>query len=234
MQTIRDTNSLSGNMQEGVAAPYDFTISEVFKEAWARTSGFKGPVLVAVLIIFLALAAINFGTILVVGVFNMIDPALATILTSSFKFVISMASYPIGAGILMMGLYRSVDAAVEYKLAFAYFSYSLPIIIATLFASLLVVLGFMLLVLPGIYLSIAYIFTLQLIIEKDMNLWQAMETSRKAVHQHWFKIFFIYALVGIIYLISLIPLGFGLIWALPFFVVLHGVLYRRIFGIDSI
>jgi uncharacterized membrane protein len=94
-------------------------------------------------------------------------------------------------------------------MAFAYFSYSLPIIIATFFSSLLVVLGFMLLVLPGIYLSIAYVFTLQLIIEKDMDFWQAMETSRKAVHQHWFKIFFIYALVGIIYLISLIPLGLG-------------------------
>jgi hypothetical protein len=38
-------------MQEGIAAPYDFTISEVFKDAWGRTSGFKGPVLVAVLII---------------------------------------------------------------------------------------------------------------------------------------------------------------------------------------
>lgn len=234
MQTIRNTQSISGNMQEGIAAPYDFTISEVFKEAWGRTSGFKGPVLVAVLIIFLALAAISFGTILVMGFFNMIDPALATILASVFNFIISMASYPICAGILMMGLYRSIDATVEFNMAFAYFSYSLPIIIATFFSSLLVVLGFMLLVLPGIYLSIAYVFTLQLIIEKDMDFWQAMETSRKAVHQHWFKIFFIYALVGIIYLISLIPLGLGLIWALPFFVALHGVLYRRIFGIDSI
>jgi hypothetical protein len=51
MQTTRNTQSISGNMQEGIAAPYDFTISEVFKEAWGRTSGFKGPVLVAVLII---------------------------------------------------------------------------------------------------------------------------------------------------------------------------------------
>jgi hypothetical protein len=30
MQTIRNTQSISGNMQEGIAAPYDFTISEVF------------------------------------------------------------------------------------------------------------------------------------------------------------------------------------------------------------
>jgi hypothetical protein len=54
----------------------------------------------------------------------MIDPALATILASVFNFIISMASYPICAGILMMGLYRSIDATVEFNMAFAYFSYA--------------------------------------------------------------------------------------------------------------
>lgn len=128
----------------------------------------------------------------------------------------------------MMGLFRAVDAPAKYSIAFAYFKYSLPILIAAFLSSLLVILGFLLFVIPGIYLSVAYIFTVPLIIEKDMDFWQAMETSRKAVHQHWFKVSFIYALVGIICFISLIPLGIGLIWALPFYVVLHGVLYRRI------
>ena len=92
----------------------------------------------------------------------------------------------------------------------------------------------MLLIIPGIYLSIAYMFTLPLIIEKNMDFWQAMETSRKAVSQHWFKLFFIGALMMFICLISAIPLGLGLIWTLPMFVALHGALYRRIFGITAI
>ncbi|OQK17239.1 hypothetical protein AU255_04930 [Methyloprofundus sedimenti] len=234
MQTNQHMKPVSGSLQEGIAAPYDFTVSEVFQEAWQRTSGFKAPVLGAVLIIFLALTAISVGSILLMNLFNMVDPAFASILTGVFNFLISLASYPLFAGVLMMGLYRAVDAAVDFNLAFSYFSYSLPIIIAACFASLLVMLGFMLLVIPGIYLCIAYIFTLPLIIEKGMDFWQAMETSRKAVHQHWFKIFFIYVMIGIIYLISLIPFGIGLIWAVPFFVALHGVLYRRIFGIDAI
>ncbi|WP_428356127.1 hypothetical protein [Methyloprofundus sp.] len=234
MQTHQNIASASGSLQEGVAAPYNFTISEVFGEAWQRTSGFKAPVLIAVILIFMALTVIGFSIILLMGLFNIIDPALASILSGVFNFFISMAFYPLFAGVLMMGLHRSINVAVDYKMAFAYFGYSLPIIIATFFSSLLVMLGFMLLVIPGIYLSIAYVFSLQLIIEKDMDFWQAMEASRKAVHQHWFKIFFIYLLIGIIYLISLIPIGLGLIWSVPFFVALHGVLYRSIFGIDSI
>lgn len=234
MHPNQNLKSASGSLQEGIAAPYNFTIGEVFKEAWQRTSGFKAPVLGAIITICLALAVLSFSIILLIGLFNMIDPTLASLLEVIFNFLISVVSYPLVAGILMMGLFRAVDAPVKYSMAFAYFKYSLPIIIATFFSSLLVMLGFLLLVIPGIYLSIAYVFTMPLIIEKDMDFWQAMETSRKAVHQHWFKVFLIYALVGIIYIISLIPLGIGLIWALPFFVALHGVLYRRIFGIDSI
>ena len=100
--------------------------------------------------------------------------------------------------------------------------------------SILIALGFMLLIIPGIYLSIAYMFALPLIVEKNMDFWQAMETSRKAVTQHWFKLFFTGVLMVIIYLISTIPLGLGLIWTIPMFVALHGVLYRRIFGIDPV
>lgn len=87
---------------------------------------------------------------------------------------------------------------------------------------------------PGIYLSIAYMFTLALVVEKNMDFWQAMETSRKAVTQHWFKFFFISVLMGIVYLVSIIPFGLGLIWTIPMFIALQGVLYRRVFGISSI
>ena len=234
MHTDKIINFQSGNMQDGIAAPYDFTIQEVFQEAWQRTSGFKSPVLTAVLAIIFSLAAISFSLILVMGLINEFAPALVSILTGALNFIISIALYPIMAGVLMMGLHRAVDAPVSFKMAFAYFNYSLPIIIATFCISMLIMLGFVLLIIPGIYLSIAYVFTLPLIIEKDMDFWQAMETSRKAVHQHWFKVFFTYLLMGVIYLISVIPMGIGLIWTIPLFVALHGVLYRRIFGIQSI
>ncbi len=233
-KTHQMTNFQSGSLQEGVAAPYDFKIFDIFREAWSRTYGFKWPVIVATLLIFIALTVVSFGIILILELFNQTHPALVSILTDAFTFVLSIICYPLFAGILMMGLYRSVDADINYKMAFSFFSYSFPIIIATFCTTILIMLGLVLLVIPGIYLTVAYVFTLPLIIEKNMDFWQAMETSRKAVHQHWFKVFFTYTLMLIIYVISAIPFGIGLIWSIPLFVALHGILYRIIFGITAI
>ena len=62
-------------------------------------------------------------------------------------------------------------------------------------------------------------------------LWQALEASRKAITQHWFKVFGLFLLLGLITLISAIPLGIGLVWSIPLFVIAMGVLYRTIFGV---
>lgn len=234
MQTDQMNNSQSGSLQEGVAAPYDFLIMDVIKEAWQRTSGLKGSVFAAGIIIIVALIAVTAACMLALNFIPFLDEGLISLLTTGISFIITIFSYPFFAGIIMMGIHRAVDAPVSYKMAFSYFSYTLAIIIASLCMSILITLGFVLLVIPGIYLSIAYMFTLPLIIDKNMDFWQAMETSRKATTQHWFKLFFTVMLMGIIYMLSAIPLGLGLIWTIPMFIALQGVLYRRIFGIDSV
>jgi len=90
--------------------------------------------------------------------------------------------------------------------------------------------GFLLLILPGIYLSIAYVFTLPLIVDKEMDIWDAMETSRKAVTKHWFKVFGLFILLSLIMALGALALGIGLIWAVPLlFVTLYGLLYPLIF-----
>ncbi len=85
-------------------------------------------------------------------------------------------------------------------------------------------------VLPVLYLSVAYIFSIPLLIEKKLSFWQALETSRRVVTHHWFKLFFLVILLGIIVSISILPIFIGLIWSLPFTLLVYGVLYRHIFG----
>lgn len=234
MQTDHSNNSQSGSLQGGVAAPYDFEIMEVIKEAWQRTYGLKGSVLGAGAMVFVVLTLLSTAIIFFFDLMPLLDENLITLITLALNCIISMLSYPFLAGIMMMGVYRSVDAPVSYKMVFSYITYTLPIIIASLCMSVLIALGFTLLIIPGIYLSIAYMFTLPLIVDKNMDFWQAMETSRKSTHQHWFKLFFTGLAMLIIYLISTIPLGLGMIWSIPMFVALQGILYRRIFGVDSI
>jgi len=46
----------------------------------------------------------------------------------------------------------------------------------------------LLFIFPGLYLSIAYTFTLPLVVERQLNFWRAMETSRQIVTPHWWGV----------------------------------------------
>jgi predicted Ser/Thr protein kinase len=99
-------------------------------------------------------------------------------------------------GPLMGGLWfyfikkiRRESATVET--AFCGFSKQrfLHLFLAGFVTSMLTWLGFLCLILPGIYLLIAWMFTLPLVMDKQLDFWSAMELSRKVVTKHWFKFF---------------------------------------------
>ena len=75
------------------------------------------------------------------------------------------------------------DALNGFSMAF------LPLALAGLVSSLLTVLGFLLLILPGIYLMVGYAFALPLVIDKRMDFWTAMEVSRRVIHRQWWTMF---------------------------------------------
>jgi serine/threonine protein kinase len=96
-------------------------------------------------------------------------------------------------GPLMGGLYlfflrkiRREPARVET--AFAGFSSCfVQLFLASFVSHLLLTLGFLCLVLPFIYLVVAWMFTLPLVIDKRLEFWPAMQLSRKTVRKHWWK-----------------------------------------------
>ncbi|OLB24717.1 MAG: hypothetical protein AUH95_02275 [Nitrospirae bacterium 13_2_20CM_2_63_8] len=73
-------------------------------------------------------------------------------------------------------------------------------------------------VLPGIYLLVAYTFSYLLIVDRRMGVWQALEGSRRVVNKHWWGGFgltlVMLLLVGIGGMIGAVilggPIGYGL------------------------
>jgi len=67
-----------------------------------------------------------------------------------------------------------------------------------------------LLLLPGIYLAVAYTFALPLVLEKKINFWYAMERSRKLISKNWFAFFALFIVLILINLIGplLVVIGF--------------------------
>lgn len=210
---------------------YDFAIGDTLREGWQRTTGLKGP--------FWAAAALVFTLVLILGfvanvLINFIGLGGAGwVIQIAIELAVMATIYPFMAGIFMMGVRRSVDLPIAFNEVFAYFAFVTPLVVAAVLMSILMTLGFILLIIPGIYLVVAYMFTVPLIVDRNLGAWQAMETSRKAVTQHWFKFFALMLILVIIIAISVIPFGIGLIWTYPLLIAVMGILYRNTFGVNQ-
>jgi len=207
-----------------------FTVGALISRAWELTNGVKGPILGGITVMYGAsLVIVGVITVLIMVV-NIDENG---ILANLLNIVNSALSMIFTAGIMYMGVLRATGRPVIWKDVFTGFPISGQIIVASLLQMVLVMIGFALLILPGIYLMVGYMMTFPLMIDRSMTPWEAMETSRKAIHKVWWKIFGLYLLVMLILFISAIPLGIGLIWTAPMSVVLCGVVYTMLFNGDD-
>jgi uncharacterized membrane protein len=111
------------------------------------------------------------------------------------------------------------------------FQNNLPAIMATLksvFIGSLPV--FCICVIPVMYLSVNWQFTLPLVIDKRIDFWTAMKTSWKMVHQHWWSVFGVVVVIGLINIAGLIACCVGLLFTVPLGFAALMYVYETIFG----
>jgi hypothetical protein len=243
-----------GRIENGIAANYDFSICDVFSEAWEKVPGFKGPIWLGFLICLGVAIGIYIALGLVGSLISIVSTILSVLVCSIAEIFLYFVPYVMAAGIAMMGIKRSVNLPVRGEMVLDYFSSywrivgavslkwivaPLPILVGLMLTVFLYHLLFvsavvLLLSIAGsLYLFLGYYFVLPLTVEKKLELWQTLEVSRKGVTQHWFKICFTLILLHLIIVISAIPLGIGLIWTLPLAQSVNGVLYRTLFGVEQ-
>lgn len=203
----------------------DWNIDAVLKEAWARTDGFKMTYFIAMVIYIVISVAIN-GVIAFVSSESAFIDFLGQIL-------IMLVTYPLAAGLMMMGIKRVRGLDIQPTMIFDYYPKTIPIFLLNLLMFALLAVGLILLVLPGIYLMIAYMLAVPLLLDKNLGVWQALETSRKTITPCWFRFFGLTFVMGLILLVSALPLLIGLIWTLPMFSLVIGIVYRDMIGTDE-
>ena len=213
----------SGSLEDAVAGRYDFDIGQVMREAWELTRGMKGSFWGAAVIVY----AIMIVFALVAGAMTGHSIVLRFVTNIAFGTV----SPVLLIGIIMMGVRRAAGLPVSFATAFSCFDQWVTVFLAGLITTFLTYLGIILLVLPGLYLAIAFCMTMPLIADRRLAAWQAIETSRKAVSKRWFKFFGLLIVVGLVIFASAIPLGIGVIWTAPWAINVVGVVYRRTFGV---
>jgi uncharacterized membrane protein len=83
---------------------------------------------------------------------------------------------------------------------------------------------------PIIYLSVIWGFSLPLVIDKGLGFWQAMETSRKVVHQHWFSVFLLMLVVVLLNFVGLLICCVGLFLSVPLGMAMSMYAYETMFS----
>jgi len=225
-----------GSLERGINGDYRFTIGDVLSEAWQKVSGNKGTVLLAGLLylaimVALGIAAGVINVLLTVVAGDQVGGAIGGLLTQVAQIVVAT---PLGAGFLMMGVSMAIGASVGAGSILSYYDRILPLALTSILYGIMVALGLLLLILPGIYLSVAYILAIPLVVDKGLSPWQALEASRKAITHRWFAVFCVLFLLCVLFFVGSIPLFIGLVWVGPLYLIAMGILYRNIFGVSSI
>ena len=201
----------------------DWSIGEVLKTASEKQVGFKVNYVIALIIYGAISTAITFVQEASVG-------ASGGGMASLVEIVITLVLFPLGVGLGLLGIRRAAGKDTPVSTLWEPYSHALPLIVMFVLMAVLVVAGFFLLVLPGIYLSIAYSFAPYLIVEKNMGVWEALETSRKAITQYWWRYFGLMIVALVLIIIGAIPLLIGLIWVLPIVAIATGEVFAKTFG----
>jgi uncharacterized membrane protein len=118
------------------------------------------------------------------------------------------------------------EQPVEIGRLFDGYQQFLPLVLASVLTSALVTIGLILLVLPGLYLALAYGFTVLMIVDRGFDFWPAMEASRKLITANFLRYLLLALVLGVICIISAIPFGLGLPIAIPVCLAAHYRFYR--------
>lgn len=223
-----------GSLEKAVAGDYEFSIGDILSEAWKKTSGAKWVIHLSFAYYLLALVGLMLVIAFVTGLLISVSGDAGIVLGQVFtQVLINLLAMPMIMGIVLIGIRRSINAPINSGSVFSCFDKILPLFATMLLIYILVAIGFLLLVLPGIYLMVAYYMAMPLIVEKGLSPWQAMEISRKTITRKWFSVFILLLILGAILFISMIPFGLGMIWSVPMALIAYGIMYRNMFGVES-
>jgi hypothetical protein len=114
-----------------------------------------------------------------------------------------------------------VDFGAFFKVGFKQWW---PLFVLVLLMFLGILAGFMLLIIPGVYLSVAWMFAIYLKIDRDISISDAFGESRRLVsNSGWWLLFLYVLLLGVaVQILTLIPiLNLVYIFVFPYFIMMQ-------------
>jgi hypothetical protein len=204
-----NTNELDAVLQRD----YEVDIVKYFKKGWTTLQPCFGPMV---------------GFFLLTGLINVI---LAFIpIVGSLASALINAPLSAGYTFVILATLRGQSFDFSDFLKGLNNKYFLQLFLVSLVGGLLIAVGFLFLLIPGIYLSVSYVFAIQFAVDWDLEFFQSLEASRKLVSRQWLQVFILLLLIGLMNVLGLLLLGVGIFVTAPLSICIIVSLYNDIAG----
>ena len=233
---VSETRSIEdscGSLQRGLAGEYELNLSALLSESWGRVSGNKGLIWMAMLF-YLGLAFLigMFFGVLNTPPVDASELQPPSTMEAIGNLVSALVLMPMAVGLAFLAAALAMGHRPNPKSLFAWYGHTLKIFLTGLLMNLLILIGLLLLVLPGIYLAVSYQIALPLMVDKKLGPWEALEASRKIIGHRFFTVLGFDIVAFVLVALSMLLLGIPFIWTVPMLVIAFGVIYRNMVGLE--
>lgn len=182
----------------------------------------------------ITMLCIYFANEALMEVFLERDPEATKLdLITKSSAIIGLLLSPVEVGLMLMGLSAARGENIKFSDIKYVFPHSAKIIILAMLTMVLVQIGFMLLIFPGIFLMVVLSMAPMLMCDQNKNMFVALKVSAQTLSKQWFMIFLVYIWLIIAIFLSFYTMGVALIVTLPFYLNVKGILYHQLFDTEE-
>tara|TARA_Y100000296_G_scaffold10699_1_gene12397 strand:+ start:3729 stop:4460 length:732 start_codon:yes stop_codon:yes gene_type:complete len=223
---VKDVNP--DRLNNTLSKQYQFDTKGLLRRAAGLTKANFSSLLQASLVLFL--------TFVVLGVFAQQyitineDGSYVFEHQSIIEIVAICIVAPLLTGLYMMGVFVARGVKTSVFTVFQFFPLIFLVALTQLVNSILVQLGMMLLIIPGVYFYLASSFSLMLVADRKLTPISAIILSCRVFNAYWAQIASIFGVLFLLFVSVPLTFGVSLIWVLPFYFSMMGLLYQELIG----
>ena len=193
------------------------SINKALDYGWKATSHYIGFYLTLVLLILL---------------FNLVPSVFETLFDNSIYTPVVRGIFVVLIAIVTLGIIRTTLKHVDHKDTSLLDLFRLNLFgryIATAFIYLFMLIGgFMLLIIPGVYWGIKYQFATYLVVDKRLEIAQAFEESARIVAGHEWDLLSYWLVMFLLNLAGILFFTVGIVVTLPVTLIGYSYIYRQL------
>jgi uncharacterized membrane protein len=201
---------------------YNLDIGDCISRGWALVKGNFWPTVGVTALVMVTMGVVNqvFGLFTRPAINDMVEQHQFSAGDIAVVVLVTIVSAPVYS-IFTAGLFKYYLKLIRGESAgvgdaFAGFGASTgQLVMLSVVQMILMLIGYALCFIPGIYLAVAWYFAIPLVIDKQMGFWEAMELSRKMASKHWFLIFGFLIVYGLLAVAGVIACCVGIFVTMP-------------------